>query len=170
MLTQIQSSSWPVNDTDTHAHTNTLYGPVQAYDCVGKGAVDRACHILTSMLEHATQDVRAQLCANDTCVGIIGRHQVTTDIPEHVYLKLFKGRACAFWRQTLRMLSLVGPCSLADHGFNRGWNNNKVQRHSSSQKDLRPLGYELWRAAFGCTCMQGQDKWLRCASAVPLLW
>lgn len=78
----------PHHSTHTALPTHTLG---QAYDCVGDPAVSIACHIIARMLQHTTPDVCARLCACGTKLGIIGRHQVTTDIPEHTFLKLSKG-------------------------------------------------------------------------------
>lgn len=68
--------------------------PTQAYDCVGEPAVQRACYVIWRMLNGAPRDVQRLLVQRSTRVGIIGCNQVTTDVPEHCYLKLCKGGLC----------------------------------------------------------------------------
>ena len=66
---------------------------MQAYDCVGDHAAGVACHVIRQMLEHAPRELLQRLAAAKAVVAIIGRHQVTTDIPDHAYMKLTKGAA-----------------------------------------------------------------------------
>ena len=63
----------------------------QAYDCVCEPAVRTACHVLTCMMTHMPQDVQARLMQHRACVGIIGRDQVTSDMPGFMHLKLSRG-------------------------------------------------------------------------------
>ncbi|KAF5842346.1 hypothetical protein DUNSADRAFT_7660 [Dunaliella salina] len=65
--------------------------PVMAFDCVCEQAVNIACHIVERMLEDVQPEVLARLVGCGTRVGIIGRDQVTSDVPEHNYLKLSRG-------------------------------------------------------------------------------
>ncbi|GAX80570.1 hypothetical protein CEUSTIGMA_g8007.t1 [Chlamydomonas eustigma] len=64
---------------------------VQAYDCVGEDAVEAACRLIKKMLNDCPQSVLDRLSSAGARVGIIGRHQLTTDIPEHSYMKMTKG-------------------------------------------------------------------------------
>eukprot|EP00955_Chlamydomonas_euryale_P100594 365296-Chlamydomonas_euryale.AAC.2 len=64
---------------------------VKAFDCVGDDAVHGACHIISCMLQEAPRLMVQRMVEAGVQVAIIGREQVTTDIPEHSYLKLAKG-------------------------------------------------------------------------------
>uniref|UniRef100_A0A7S0WVU0 von Hippel-Lindau disease tumour suppressor beta domain-containing protein n=1 Tax=Chlamydomonas leiostraca TaxID=1034604 RepID=A0A7S0WVU0_9CHLO len=64
---------------------------ILAYDCVGDDAVRIACHVVGRMLEHSPPAVVARLVAHKARVGIIGCRQVTTDVPDHWYMKLSAG-------------------------------------------------------------------------------
>jgi hypothetical protein len=63
----------------------------QAFDCVCSEAVCVACHLIGRMLADSPADVVQRMAAAGCKLAIIGRCQVTTDIPEHAYLKLATG-------------------------------------------------------------------------------
>lgn len=65
--------------------------PLQAYDCLGQDAVTEACRVIERMLQCTSPELQRRMVDGKACVGIIGRHQVTTDMPSHTYLKLQKG-------------------------------------------------------------------------------
>lgn len=64
---------------------------LQAYDCVGDAAVQRAQSLLTNIMRDCSQDIIDRLVDTGACVAIIGRSQVTTDIPEHDFMKMAEG-------------------------------------------------------------------------------
>ncbi len=66
---------------------------MQAYDCVDESAVRAACDIIHNMLRNCPTDILARLVSTGANVGIIGRNQLTSDMPGHQHLKLNKGRS-----------------------------------------------------------------------------
>ena len=62
-----------------------------AFDCVGQDAVDVAADTLRRLLADVHPDVIGRMGEYGACVAIIGRCQVTTDVPAHAHLK---GRRC----------------------------------------------------------------------------
>lgn len=69
-----------------------LLPPPQAYDCVQEPAVREAERLLRCMLQSAPAAVMQRLQEAQCQVAIIGRQQLTTDIPAHHFMKHCKGR------------------------------------------------------------------------------
>ena len=61
--------------------------PIMCWPCVDDRAVELAEGVVRSMLRGAPSAVTARMVAHECKVGIIGRRQVTTDIPCHGHLK-----------------------------------------------------------------------------------
>ncbi|KAG1655299.1 hypothetical protein FOA52_002458 [Chlamydomonas sp. UWO 241] len=70
---------------------NALGIGIKAFDCVCPEAVDVACLLIGRMLADSPANVVQRLAAAGCKLAIIARCQVTTDIPEHAYLKLANG-------------------------------------------------------------------------------
>jgi hypothetical protein len=68
---------------------------IKAYDCVAEPAVCIACRLLERMLEGSPPEVVERLVRAGACVGIIGRCQLTTDMPGHTYMKLNNNGGCS---------------------------------------------------------------------------
>ncbi|EKX55245.1 hypothetical protein GUITHDRAFT_53200, partial [Guillardia theta CCMP2712] len=58
-----------------------------AFGCVSKRAIEVAKHVVQKMLEHASKDVCDRLVCGFASVAVIGRNQVTSDMPPHAFLK-----------------------------------------------------------------------------------
>lgn len=86
--------------------------PLQAYACVSDAAVKRAEVIIGRMLADCPSRVVDRLVEAGTCVAIIGKDQVTTDIPEHEFMKWSEGV-----RVYILMLILDGMCVLCIHVY-----------------------------------------------------
>jgi hypothetical protein len=56
--------------------------PVVSSDAPDPNALARACTIVNELVEHR-DDVRLQMIAHSARVAVMGKNQVTTDIPEH---------------------------------------------------------------------------------------
>ncbi|GFH26612.1 VHL domain-containing protein [Haematococcus lacustris] len=70
---------------------NVLGIRIMAYDCVTDAAVRIAGHVVQRMLCNSPIEIVRRMAETGCCVGIIGRHQVTTDIPDHAFMKLSHG-------------------------------------------------------------------------------
>ncbi|KAG2498106.1 hypothetical protein HYH03_003864 [Edaphochlamys debaryana] len=64
---------------------------IWAYDCVLPRAVRIAEQVVGRMLELSPPEVVRRLVAGGAKVAIIGRHQVTTDIPAHSFMRWAEG-------------------------------------------------------------------------------
>jgi hypothetical protein len=72
--------------------TSTSGIEVWSFDhCVEREAIDIACSLIDRMLQDAKPSVVRRLVEGRCKLSIIGRNQVTSDIPEHSYLKLQRG-------------------------------------------------------------------------------
>lgn len=61
--------------------------PIAAFDCVSQQALALASECLAHLLADVDEGIVQQLCKLGACLGIIGIHQNTTDIPAHSHLK-----------------------------------------------------------------------------------
>ncbi|KAI8473554.1 MAG: hypothetical protein J3K34DRAFT_499330 [Monoraphidium minutum] len=61
--------------------------PIKAWECVAAAAVAEAARVLERMLAGAPPGVLQRLAAAGVQVAIIGRHQLTSDIPEHRFVR-----------------------------------------------------------------------------------
>lgn len=60
---------------------------IHAFDCVGDEAVAVAAHTLDYMLEAVPEPVLERLRRGGAVLAVIGAAQVTSDIPQHAYMK-----------------------------------------------------------------------------------
>eukprot|EP00960_Hanusia_phi_P029360 747912-Hanusia_phi.AAC.1 len=58
-----------------------------AFGCVSKKAIKIAKHVVQKMLERASKDICDRLVAGNASIAVIGRSQVTSDMPPHTFLK-----------------------------------------------------------------------------------
>lgn len=60
---------------------------IAAYDCVGDAAIAGAKELIQHMLAGVRPAIIERMVGFSSQIAIIGRNQVTTDIPQHMYLK-----------------------------------------------------------------------------------
>ncbi|MEW5317218.1 MAG: hypothetical protein WDW38_008537 [Sanguina aurantia] len=69
------------------ARAEVLGMQIKSYECVDLRAVSIAAHIISCMLQNSPPELVRRLSAGGAEVAIIGRDQVTSDIPAHALLK-----------------------------------------------------------------------------------
>lgn len=85
-------SKVPVGDVDSYCERCSAKRvqccvPICAFDCVDPRAVDAARRIVERMLEHCQPAIVHRMAAAGCTVAVIGREQVTSDMPPHNFLK-----------------------------------------------------------------------------------
>jgi hypothetical protein len=65
--------------------------PVRAFEGVPIAALEQAARIIESMCKHCAAPLKHRLSTSRCSIAVIGEDQVTTDIPDHAWLR---GKSC----------------------------------------------------------------------------
>lgn len=85
-------SSWQDPAWGQYEQRGSVLGmPIMAWQCVCAEAVQQAEHVVQHMLAGCPAGVLERMVAAGCNIAIIGRHQVTTDIPAHHFMKSRSG-------------------------------------------------------------------------------
>lgn len=95
--------------------------PIRAFDCVCDGAILKAEHVVSKMVEQMHPKVLERLQQNGADVAVIGRHQVVSDMPMHSFLKGqdadFGGRNCDVGTRGVGGSWTVPTCSTGEENL-----------------------------------------------------
>jgi len=92
----------------------TAHGfPIRAFPVVLDSALDGAVGLIDSMLATCSPDVMARMLKAQNHIGVIGKSQVTTDMPPHSYLKGSRVNDNRDWDSGTRGLGATSdnPCT-----------------------------------------------------------
>ena len=90
--------------------------PVRAFEGVPIAALEQAARIIESMCKHCAAPLKHRLSTSRCSIAVIGEDQVTTDIPDHAWLR---GKSCGDGRDyDSGTRGLGGACwATACHGL-----------------------------------------------------
>eukprot|EP00775_Hariotina_reticulata_P012948 gene12948-13076_t len=80
-------TSWQRPEWGDYRERARVTFPIMAYECVSQAAVDAACCCINHMLAGCRPDIVSRMVIAGCTVAIIGRCQVTTDVPAHRFMR-----------------------------------------------------------------------------------